>query len=409
MIHAGDCRAVMAEMAAAGERVQCVITSPPYWGLRAYGNAACVWGGSPDCAHEWATTVQTRDMRTGNGLAALGERYGGGGHKQGTIGEQVFERSTCTKCSAWHGELGHERLHDCAGWATGNDCGACYLCHLREVMRGVWSALADDGICWVNLGDSYASGLGSGAQGKTGQRAGRRHTQRSLGVKATRGLRGGVALKSLMLMPQRFALAMQADGWIVRRDVIWQKPNAMPESCRDRPATAHEYIWMLTKQRRYYYDAEAVRVEAVGERAHDLTGCGYDAHGQTKQNGNRRVRAPAGWDTGKGGHGSYHKEGRAQEVEYREVKPGRNLRSVWTIATAPYPGAHYATFPMALVRPMILASSRAGDTVFDPFAGTGTVAMEAQRLGRKFSGAEINPDNRPLQAERLRGPVGLAL
>lgn len=414
----GDCREVMAAMTAAGGRVQCVITSPPYWGLRAYGNAACVWGGDPECEHRWSASV-FKGKTGGVGKSTIGEAsWGNAMSPEAAIRSQkrqqanTTETRTCGRCGAWYGELGHEGLHDCAGWATGEDCGQCYLCHLREVMRGIWSVLADDGIAWINLGDTYAINGGAGNQGKTGHRAGRRHTQVNTQTRKT-----NVAPKNLMLMPERFALAMQADGWIVRRDLIWSKPNAMPESTKDRPATAHEYVWMLVKQRHYYYDAEAVReLRTSDEDSRSFRGGAYvngqhdnTTVGKRKDRGNVRVRAPAGWDTEKGAHGSVHRDGRAQEVEYREVRPGRNLRSVWTIATQPYKEAHYATFPPRLIVPMILASTRPGDVVFDPFAGTGTVAAEADRLGRRFAGAEINPENEALQAKRMNGPRGLEL
>lgn len=384
----GDCRAVMADMADAGERVQCVITSPPYWGLRTYGAAACTWGGDPACDHCWDATVDRREIRTGCGLAKLGGQYAGGGHKQGKVGHQALERATCSICSAWRGELGHEPLHDCSGWATGDDCGQCYICHLREVMRGVWSILADDGLAWVNLGDCYsAAGFGSGRQG-AGQRAGRRHTQETI-----RARQSPVPAKNLMMVPQRFALAMQTDGWIVRRDVIWAKPNAMPESIRDRPATAHEYVWMLAKRRRYYYDADAVRESRAGDEDSRTFRGGCCVHGEQDNTalGKRQDRGNVRVTTGDGGQGR------------------RNLRSVWTIATQPYTEAHYATFPARLVEPMILASTRPGDIVFDPFAGSGTTCAVAQRLGRRFAGAEINAANAALQRDRLRGDVGLGI
>lgn len=349
-------------MAAAGDRVQCVITSPPYFQLRAYGsNAAGVWGGDPLCGHEWHATTQTRDMRKGAGLAALGARFRGGGHKLAANVRHVVGQATCQQCPAWYGELGHEPLHDCAGWATGMNCGQCYICHMREVMRGVRSILAEDGLAWVIIGDGYATSGGEGRQGAAGCRAGRRHTQRGLKQRVA------VPAKNLLLVPQRFSLAMQADGWIVRQEIIWWKDNCVPESVRDRCTKAHEQVWLLAKSQRYYWDHDAMKEAAVSEVA-----VGHLCN----QSSDRGLR---------------------------------NRRTVWRVPTVPYNGAHLAVFPPSLVRSMIASSTRPGDVVFDPFMGSGTLAAEAQRLGRRFGGAEINPANEPLQQERLRDQIGMPI
>jgi hypothetical protein len=170
--------------------------------------------------------------------------------------------------------------------------------------------------------------------------------------------RAGLKAKDLVGIPWRLAFALQADGWWLRSDIIWHKPNCMPESVTDRPTKAHEYVFLLTKSERYFYDAEAIREPAAGMNEHDLTGCGYAAPGQTAQNGNRKFKVPGGWDVAKGAHGTIHREGRT-EATYREgeLRAGRNARTVWTIPTQAYSGAHFATFPEALITPMIKAGT----------------------------------------------------
>lgn len=161
--------------------------------------------------------------------------------------------------------------------------------------------------------------------------------------------------KDLCGIPWRVALALQADGWWLRSDIIWAKPNPMPESCTDRPTTAHEHIFLLTKSAKYFWDAEAVREEAIGQNEHDLTGPGYFAPGQLPQTG-RRVKAPDGWASHSGGHGSVHRDGR-EKGKAAIIRPGRNCRSVWNINSAPFPGSHFATFPPELVRRCVAAGT----------------------------------------------------
>ena len=197
--------------------------------------------------------------------------------------------------------------------------------------------------------------------------------------------------KDMVPIPWMVAMALQADGWYLRSDIIWSKPNPMPESVTDRPTKAHEYLFLLSKAPRYYYDAEAVREASIGTTEHDLTGPGYAAPGQTPNTGTRKSKKPDGWATHAGGHGSFHKDGR-EAGEPGMIRAGRNLRSVWTIATEPYPGAHFATFPRKLVEPCVKAGCPEGGTVLDPFAGSGTTLLVAQALGRKGIGIDLNPE-----------------
>lgn len=268
-----------------------------------------------------------------------------------------------------------------------------YLARMRSVFRHVRDILADDGTVWLNMGDCYAGAEG-GAQGATGQRANRRFTAR---VPKKTGM--NLKPKDLVGMPWMLALLLRADGWYLRRDIIWHKPNPMPESISDRPATAHEYLFLLTKSARYYYDADAIK-EPVTGNAHSR-GDGV----------NKKIKMPDGWDTGAGAHGRIHRQGREkgqtrprQNASFsgavNDLVERRNKRSVWTVPTQPFPDAHFATFPEKLIEPCILAGSRPGDIVFDPFMGSGTVGAVAARLGRCWIGTELNHEYLLMQKSR---------
>jgi DNA modification methylase len=214
----------------------------------------------------------------------------------------------------------------------------------------------------------------------------------------------GLKPKDLLGIPWRVAFALQADGWYLRQDIIWAKPNPMPESVTDRCTKAHEYIFLLSKSARYYFDAEAIK-EPAADPAREKRCEGENAYrGQAAirpRGATRRHRKPAGWDTGAGAHGTIHRDGRAQEVEYTETEAtNRNKRSVWTIPTAPYSGAHFATFPPALIVPCILAGCPAGGTVLDPFGGSGTTGDVASGNGRRAVLVELNPEYAKLAQDR---------
>jgi DNA modification methylase len=254
-----------------------------------------------------------------------------------------------------------------------------YVREMVEVFRCVWDVMADDGTLWLNLGDSYASawvcnrrnvvGSGSLENGKRENRPNR--------------LQEGLKEKDLMGIPWRVAFALQEDGWYLRQDIIWHKPNPMPESVRDRCTKAHEYIFLLSKSQRYYFDSEAMQEPATGLPP------GNTIPTKAARSGDEKHRTAAN----------------LHEIGARQT---RNRRSVWTVATQPYSGAHFATYPPALIEPCILAGSRPGDLVLDPFMGSGTTAQVAQDLGRKAIGCELNPDYVALQSERA-AQLGLEL
>jgi DNA modification methylase len=231
-----------------------------------------------------------------------------------------------------------------------------YVDGMVGLFRELRRVLSDDGTLWLNLGDSYA---GSGAPGGVSQTL--VGTQNSVSSAGNLRPKPGVA-KNLLGVPWRVAFALQADGWILRSDIIWAKPNPMPESVTDRPTKAHEYLFLLAKSPRYYYDAEAVA--EVGAGRTDL--------GKMRYQG--RVD-PGGW----------------ADKGFKESDV-RNKRTVWTVATQPFPGSHFAVYPPELIRPCILAGSRRGDTVLDPFSGSGTTGMVATQEGRRYIGIDLNPD-----------------
>ena len=243
---------------------------------------------------------------------------------------------------------------------------------LVEVFREVRRVLRDDGTVWLNLGDSY-NGVGRGYKANGMQVAARSSTQRTV---------PGLKPKDLIGIPWRVAFALQADGWYLRQDIIWHKPNPMPESVRDRCTKAHEYVFLLSKSPRYYFDAEAVKEDSVSAK-------------------NDRTPAPRGSEAYANASGV---NGQAQ-LFTRKNDGTRNRRSVWTITAKPYKGAHFATFPPDLIEPCILAGCPEGGTVLDPFGGSGTTAGVANAHGRQAILCELNPEYAALAEDRVRAIV----
>ncbi len=259
-----------------------------------------------------------------------------------------------------------------------------YAQHLVEIFREVRRVLRDDGTLWLNLGDSYCAQ--GDRTGNNGFNDGRTNRQKRFNAPTPDGLKP----KDLVGIPWRIAFALQADGWYLRSDIIWHKPNPMPESVTDRPTKAHEYLFLLTKNQRYYYDADAIR----------------EPH----------VRL---WDSNNGGSMSTTRHhdahiGGSNRHERKYPVPnsiGHNKRTVWTVATQPYQGAHFATFPTKLIEPCILAGCPEDGAVLDPFAGSGTVGEVAQTFGRKAILIELNLEYVKLAMKRIEAvslPMNLA-
>jgi DNA modification methylase len=282
-----------------------------------------------------------------------------------------------------------------------------------EVFRAVRDVLADDGTLWVNIGDSYATGTTAPRQ--QGTRGVGAATQAAQDAVARIGTPDGCKTKDLIGIPWMLAFALRADGWYLRQDIIWHKPNPMPESVTDRCTKAHEYLFLLSKSPRYYFDHEAIKEPSVsthqaGNKTHKHTAAyaaGDERHrikaglvafaqrsraNSFKREDSKRNQAIPGQSVGT------HRPDR-EESTYDIDK--RNRRSVWTIATKPYKGAHFAVFPPDLIVPCILAGSRPDDVVLDPFMGSGTTAAVATQHGRQFIGCELNPEYKPLQDQRI--------
>ena len=258
---------------------------------------------------------------------------------------------------------------------------------LCRVFDEIWRVLKDDGTLWVNLGDSYAAFRDSKATPDTlrsgeGTAVGQAANRNPANLRAA-----GLKHKDLIGIPWRFALAMQDRGWYLRSDIIWHKPNPMPESVTDRPTKSHEYIFLLTKNLRYYYDYQAIREpvseSTVGRLQQDIANqAGSErANGGKKENGNLKAVG--------------------------DIELGRNKRSVWSVGTSRYKEAHFATYPPELITPCILAGTKEGDLVLDPFSGSGTTGEVALQHGRNYIGLELNPDYAELSRKRLTEAVGM--
>ena len=344
-VYWGDCRDSMRIMAKEGIKVQTCITSPPYYGLRDYGTGTWI-GGDETCSHK-------RDSKYSENTST------GHANRDLVVGDAIY-KTVCPRCGAVREDkqLGLEESPQ------------EFIDAMVEVFACVWDILKDDGTLWVNIGDTY---VGSGDKGNTKDPKnpdGRNGQSTAKNKKVN-----GIPAKNMIGIPWRLAFALQDFGWYLRQDIIWHKPNPMPESVRDRCTKAHEYIFLLSKKSHYYFDNEAIK-EPV------------------KQD----------WGTRDRTDGKYHNEGSGLQPHTGLEKSYEmaNKRSVWAVNPSSYKGAHFATFPTKLIEPMVLAGSRVGDIVLDPFMGSGTTGVVAEALGRKYLGCELNPDYKKLQDERLQ-------
>lgn len=340
----------------ADESVQCVVTSPPYWGLRKYaGEQELIWTPEGGCEHDF-------ESHTGKPLG-----------------------NTCRRCGAWKGAFGLEPTVE------------MYVEHSVLILREIRRVLRRDGVCFWNIGDSYHRGS-RGAYMRprcVSEKSMRYQSHGDVLHAPNRFPQEGLKPKDLVMMPARVALAAQADGWWVRSDIIWAKPNTMPESVKDRPTNAYEHILMLTRGERYFWDADAVKervAESTIERLSQKTF--LEQTGGEKAVENLHAKAfgytPKGTHSRGTGDGGPKARQRAEEgwavyrrTKTREVLLERNMRNVWMFATQPYKGAHFATFPEELPQRCIKAASRPGDLILDPFGGSGTTGRVAVELGRR--------------------------
>lgn len=263
-----------------------------------------------------------------------------------------------------------------------------WVAAIVDVMRAVRDVLSDDGTLWLNLGDAYANdGKWGGETGGKQAYLSESDRKRCGREKRTTGLKP----KDLMGQPWRIAFALQDDGWFLRSDIIWHKPNVMPESILDRPTKAHEYVFLLSKSERYCYDAEAIS-EPSSPESHARAARGRsDDHKWADGGPGNQTIAKKSPSAGRPKRADGIRYNESFDAAVTDVVSYRNARSVWTIPTQPFSGAHFATFPEALVGRCILAGSRPGDAVLDPFMGSGTVGKVATDLARNFIGCELNP------------------
>jgi DNA modification methylase len=321
-IEFGDCREIMRKWASQGVKSQTCITSPPYYGLRDYGTAK--WeGGDPDCQHSISMPTKWNDPKRGTSVL------------RPEVGHRGGSSSNCHLCGA-------KRIDEQLGL---EDTPEEYIANMVEVFRCVWDVLEDNGTLWVNIGDSYCNSNGFARASPEYQREGRNNmpaNDRKLDKLHATGLK----TKDLIGIPWMLAFALRADGWYLRQDIIWSKPNPMPESVQDRCTKAHEYIFLLSKSHKYHFDHVAIK------------------------------------------------------EPMKDSDEMANKRSVWTVNTKPYSGAHFAVFPTELIEPCILAGAPVGGVVLDPFMGSGTTAQVAQDLGRQYLGCELNLEYGNLQKKR---------
>ena len=320
------------------ESVNCVVTSPPYWGLRDYGLEQQIWDAREGCEHEWGKELVAIQGGGTGSVFAQKKNY----DLPIRVSEKRVEAERsqgcfCVRCCAWRGSLGLEPTPE------------LYVQHLVQVFREVKRVMRNDGTLWLNLGDSY-----HGSWGNSGRRPELDGTESYQRDKNTEYIpRGGwnerrerpassypiqgLKPKDLVGVPWRVAFALQADGWWLRSDIIWSKPNPMPESVTDRPTKAHEYVFLLSKSANYYFDADAIR-EPVKQESLDREKYGWKEAFVGRHQGSPTEKRPY-----------------SDDHEGFTNLAGRNKRSVWTINTQPYKDAHFATFPEALVEPMVKA------------------------------------------------------
>jgi DNA modification methylase len=334
----GDCRAVLKTLPE--KSVHCIVTSPPYYGLRDYG-------------HE--------------------------------------------------GQLGLEQTPE------------EYIANMVEAFRCARDVLVDDGTLWLNIGDSYFSTMkGTGGTAKSGLNAkrdddGSLHQDRksqptNQGYKMSAG-DTGCKPKDLIGIPWMLAFALRADGWWLRQDIIWHKPNPMPESVTDRCTKAHEYVFLLSKRERYYFDADAIAEPAVygGEELGIMRGDKVRAEAMGREPSGNELAAKQRRESKKRGEFNGKTNALPGREAFRAIKETRNKRSVWTVTSSPFAEAHFATFPPSLIEPCILAGCPDGGTVLDPFGGAGTTGLVADRHHRSAILIELNPEYAEMARKRIVG------
>ena len=328
--------------------IDCVVTSPPYWGLRDYGTAK--WqGGNPNCKH--TINDGTYDPKKGT----MVERP-----------DRSSDKSKCIKCGAKRidKQLGLEPTYQ------------EHIQNIVELFRAIKPKLKDSATIWLNYGDSYA-GTVNGTKAKDIKNDDRGFVDKPFGT-----IQGSLKPKDLVMIPNRIAIALKDDGWWIRSEIIWHKPNPMPESIKDRPTSAHEKIWLITKSKKYYYDADAIK---------EPTTDSYEGKRGLVKKRNKTQSAM---------------QDRVFNTPYHPSNT-RNKRNVWTITTKPFKAAHFATFPPDLIEPCIKAGCPEGGVVLDPFSGAGTTGIVAKKFNRKAILIELNSEYNVIAKERINQQFGM--
>jgi DNA modification methylase len=332
----GDCLEVLRTLPS--ESVDCIITSPPYWGLRDYGTAK--WeGGDKNCDHKVGRATR-------GGLTQFQA------NNKGSFGDEAIRQGeSCPHCGAVRidSQLGLEKTPE------------EYVVKMVEVFKEIKRVLKKEGTCWLNLGDSY-NGTG---QVRYQKNSPKQINSEGISTAIAKNIIG-LKPKDLIGIPWRVAFALQSDGWYLRQDIIWNKPNPMPESVTDRCTKAHEYIFLLAKSQKYYFDNEVIREPVKESNQGFIMARSRLKEGEMANDGST-------WEN--------------KRRDYTEIK-GANKRSVWTITTKPFKEAHFATFPEKLIEPMVKAGCPEKGIVLDPFMGSGTTGLVAKKLGRNYLGTK---------------------
>lgn len=366
--YCGDSREIIKTLP--DNSVNCVVTSPPYFGLRDYGTAK--WeGGSNNCTHEYQKGGRKESSK-----------------KQKTNDGTQFSQyeHECKKCGAIRvdSQMGLEQ--------TPNE----YVNSMVELFRDIKRVLRDDGTVWLNIGDSYSGSGGAGSWSKD------RNGQINNANRKVEGLKP----KDLIGIPWMLAFALRNDGWYLRNDIIWAKPNPMPESVRDRLTKSHEHIFLLSKNKNYYFDNMAIAEPAVWtSKRIENSDRGYakkeDGTGLHPQHHGNRMSGKVIGQTQDGHKGPFSANGKVR-ANLKKGIPVRNKRDVWFITLKAFKGAHFATFPKDLIEPCVLAGCPEGGIVLDPFFGAGTTGLVAENLNRNWIGIELNDDYCKMAIERIK-------
>jgi DNA modification methylase len=394
IINCGDALTVLKTMPS--EWVDCVVTSPPYWGLRDYGTGN--WkGGDANCDHvaDSSATKVFGNAEFNQNRPSRSETKTPGYYAQ-----------VCPKCNA-------KRVDFQIGLETTPEE---YVERLRQVFSEVRRVLKREGTLWLNLGDTYfGSGCGTNDYRTPASHSISRPTLYA-GPRPQNNVKHSILKpKDLVGIPWLAAFALRADGWYLRSDIIWNKPNPMPESVKDRPTKAHEYLFLLTKSKRYFYDADAIKEPlkdaSIARLTQDIENQSGSDRVPGKTNGRMKAvgKVPSGWRQGKrftemmGGGGSGFKGHKGYyDKNGRLIGGGKaNKKSVWTVTTQSFKGAHFATFPEKLVEPCVLAGCPINGIILDPFCGSGTTGVVALRNNRNFIGIELNPEYVKIAEKRM--------